>query len=174
MDPTEPSITRIELTQRATGWVVGLGAVLIILAVGLLRAVLEGALNGVLISLCLIGALGWIMATQALRRVSLLADRETGTLRITAQTPRWSSTQEFSLSDLRRVEVETRHQRSHSLPEPRLVLILDEGAGTRRERIEMFRPEPIDLLHAANTLNSWLTPTASDLPKTTHSQEPHK
>jgi hypothetical protein len=172
MEPTEPSTTRIELTQRATGWVVGLGAVLVILAVGLLRAILEGALNGILISLCLIGALGWIMATQVLRRVSLLADREIGTLRITAQTPRGSSTQEFSLSDLRRVEVETRHQRSHSLPEPRLVLVLDEGAGTRRERIEMFRPEPIDLLYAANTLNSWLTPSATDAPEPGRLTEP--
>lgn len=147
---------RIELEHLPTQWVVGLGAVCLVLVIGLVRALIEGATEGALVALAMLAALSWILVTRVFRRVRLSADRGTGQLRISAGTllGEWEET--YPLADLLRVEVDTRYEESTSAPRPSLALVLKEAGETRRVRLDLFRPRPEDLLSSSERVNAWL------------------
>jgi len=146
----------IELEHTPIPWVIGLGAVVVVLLVGLIKALLEGAIGGSLIALAMLGALSWIMVTRIIRRLRIVADRGTGSLQITATTLQGEGSASYPLSALLRAEVETRHDHGTSTPQPALVLVLGDVNPPRRLRLDPFQPDPVDLLHASDRINAWL------------------
>ena len=146
----------IELEHTPIPWVIGLGAVVFVLSIGLLRAIVEGALGGSLVALAMLAGLSWLMVTRIVRRLRGVADRGTGMLRISATTLRGEGSADYPLSALLRAEVETRHDPGNSTPEPALVLVLGDESPPRRIRLDPFRPDPADLLHASERINAWL------------------
>lgn len=146
----------IELEHTPTPWVIGLGAVVFVLSIGLLKALLEGELGGSLIALAMLAGLSWIMVTRIVRRLRVVADRGTGLLRISATTLRGAGSADYPLSALLRAEVETRHEHGTSTPEPALVLVLGDESPPRRIRLDPFRPDPAELLYASEQINAWL------------------
>jgi hypothetical protein len=155
------------MTDMPIDWIVGLGGILAILAIALLRAIAEGALNGILISLIMIATLGWITANEALRRVTLHADRATGTLRIAITTPLGRQAKDYPLAAVSGLEIETRHHRRNSMPQPVLTLMLHQDGAPVRQQLPLFQPYPVDLLYASQCFNAWLAERAHDVPQTT-------
>jgi len=155
------SESRLELAHRPTEWMIGLGLVCVVLAIALLKALLELALNGVLISAVLLAALGWIGLTRIFVRQSLIADRNTNTLRFARVSLTGESHEDYPLAALRRAETETRYNEHSSRPEPGLVLELADVEPPRRLRLPLFRPDPADLLQAADSINAWLAQGSS-------------
>lgn len=146
----------IELEHVPAQWIIGLGAVWMILLIGLLKALVEFDPGGIVIVLAMIGVLSWIMVTRIVRRLRVVADRATNTLRISATTLRGEGSAHYPLSALLRAEVETRHDRATSRPEPSLVLVMSDSDSPRRLRLDPFKPDPADLLHASERINAWL------------------
>ena len=155
------SSAELEMTHMPIDWLVGLGGVVAILGITFLRALSEGALNGIIMSSLLLAALGWILMTQILRQVVFHADRRAGTLRIRSRAMFGDQVAEYPLPALKQLEGETQHNRRHSLPEYRLLLVLAQGDTLSRVPLDLFRPDPLDLLYAVSTLNSWLDPSES-------------
>jgi hypothetical protein len=156
----------IEMTDMPIDWIVGLGGILAILAIALLRAIAEGALNGILIALILIAALGWITANEALRRVTLRADRAAGTLQIDVTTPLGRQVNDYPLAGVSGLEIETRHHRRNSMPQPVLTLLLHQDGAPVRQQLPLFQPYPVDLLYASQCFNTWLAERAHEVPHT--------
>jgi hypothetical protein len=146
----------LELEHVPVPWIIGLGAVVIVLAIGLIRALVELSLEGILISLVMLAALSWIMLKWVVRRLRVVADRGADTLRIIARTPLGEGSASYPLSALLRAEIETRHERNNSTPEQALVLVMDDASPTRRVRLDPFRPDTADLLQACARINAWL------------------
>lgn len=147
----------LELAHTPMPWIIGLGCVLFVLCIGLLKALAEGAFGGIIISLAMLAALGWIMMTRILRTLRVIAHRGLGKLRISATTLRGETSAEYPLSDLVCAEIETRHDKNTSRPEPTLVLVMNESSEPPRLRLDPFRPDPLDLLHACESINTWLS-----------------
>lgn len=156
MDVIKQTEDVIELSHTPFEWALGLGTVVIILFVGLIKALAEGALEGILISLAMLGVLSWLMITRIIRRLRVIADRGTGNIRISATTLRGEGFADYPLSALLRAEVETRHDGGNSTPEQRLVLVMGDESPTRRIQLDPFRPDPADLLYASQRINAWL------------------
>ena len=151
----------LELEHVPVPWIIGLGAVVMVLAIGLIRALVEGSVEGILISLVLLVVLSWIMLKWVVRRLRVVADRGADTLRIIAQTPLGEGSASYPLSALLRAEIETRHERNNSTPEQALVLVMSDASPTRRVRLDPFRPDTADLLQACARINAWLAAGAA-------------
>lgn len=154
----------LELEHVPVPWIIGLGAVVMVLAIGLIRALVELSLEGILISLVMFAALSWIMLKWVVRRLRVVADRGAGTLRIIAWTPLGEGSASYPLPALLRAEIETRHDRNTSTPEPALVLVMGDASPPRRVRLDPFRPDPADLLQACARINAWLGAGAATSP----------
>lgn len=146
------STSRLELEHRPMQWIVGLGIACAVLVLGLLKAMLEGEFGGMAISAVLLAAIGWIWLTKIFVTVRLLADRDAGTLRIATVSRFGEKFRERDLADLTGAEVETRYRETNSVAEPGLVLKF----GSERHRMDLFKPDPAELLQAAEAINSWL------------------
>lgn len=148
---------RLELEHRPMQWIVGLGVVCAVLAIALLKALLEAQLGGVAISSLMLAALGWIWLTRIFLIVRLTADRDVGTLRITIVSRFGETFRERDLADLSGAEIETRYSETSSVAEPGLVLKF----GNERHRMKLFKPDAAELLQAAEAINAWLEQTRS-------------
>lgn len=156
MEVSHQDAGRIVLEHLPTQWAVGLGAVCLVLVLGLVHALLAGATEGALVALAMLSALSWVLLTRAFRRVRLSADRGSGQLRVSAATLLGEREEAYPLADLLRVEVDTRYEESNSAPRPSLALVLAEAGETRRVRLDLFQPRPEDLLSASARINAWL------------------
>jgi hypothetical protein len=146
------STSRLELEHRPMQWIVGLGIVCAVLVLALLKALIELAFGGMAISAVLLAAIGWIWLTKIFVTVRLLADRDAGTLRIATVSRFGEKFRERDLDDLTGAEVETRYRETNSVAEPGLVLKF----GSERHRMDLFKPDPAELLQAAEAINAWL------------------
>jgi hypothetical protein len=147
---------KIELEHVPTQWVIGLGAVCFVLLIGLVRALFEGAVQGALVALAMLAALSWLILTRIFRRVRLVLDRGAGEVRVGAITVFGERETTYPLSDLLRVEVDTRYEENNSAAEPTLALVLADAGKPRRVRLDPFKPRPEDLLSASGRINAWL------------------
>lgn len=155
MDVVNQSPERLELEHRPMQWIVGLGTVCAVLVLGLLKALFEGEFGGAGIAAFMLATIGWVWLTRIFVTVRLTADRDTGTLRIATVSRFGEKFRERDLADLTGSEVETRFDEYHSGAEPGLVLCF----GSERHRMELFKPDPADLLQAAEAINAWLART---------------
>ena len=156
MQVVQQADDRIELEHVPTQWVIGLGAICLVLLIGLVRALAEGAMEGALVALAMLAALGWIILKHVFRRVRLVLDRGTAQARVSAITVFGARETEYPLGDLLRVEVDTRYEEDNSAVQPTLALVLADEGKPRRVRLDMFRPAPEDLLSASGRINAWL------------------
>lgn len=147
---------RIELEHVPAQWVLGLGAVCLVLLVGLVRALVEGAVAGALVALAMLAALSWVVLTRILCRFRLVLDRSTGQVRVSAGTVFGEREETYPLAALVRVEVDTRYEEGNSTAQPTLALVLADAGQPRRVRLDPFRPRPEDLLSASARINAWL------------------
>jgi hypothetical protein len=143
---------RLEFEHRPMNWIVGLGIVCAALLLFLLKALIDGALPGVAIASLMLLAIAWVWLTQIFLTVRLSADRGTGILRITTISLFGETFRERPLDDLTGAEVDTRYRESDSSAEPTLVLRF----GSERHPIQLFKPDPADLLQAAEAIKGWL------------------
>ena len=148
---------RLELEYRPQQWIIGLGLVCAVLALASLKALFEGEFGGAGIALVMLAAIGWIWLTQIFLTVRLTADQNAGALRITTVSFFGEKFRERDLSDLTGAEVETRFDESNSSAEPGLVLRF----GSERHRMSLFKPDPAELLQAAESINAWLAQSST-------------
>ena len=153
MNVINQSPERLELEYRPMSWIVGLGMVCAVLLLGALKALFDGELTGVAIASLMLLAIGWVWLTQIFLTVRLSADRGNGSLRITTISLFGEKFRERALADLTGAEVDTRYRESDSSAEAALVLMF----GSERHPIQLFKPDPGDLLQAAESINAWLT-----------------
>jgi len=151
------SETKLELEYRPQAWIVGLGLVCAVLVIGLLKALFEGEFGGVAIAGVMLAFIAWVWLTRIFLTVRLTADRDAGTLRIATVSRFGEKFRERDLADLTGSEVETRFDENHSGAEPGLVL----SFGSERHRLDLFKPDPADLLQAAESINAWLARTTA-------------
>lgn len=157
--------TRLELEYRPMNWIIGLGIVCAILMIGLLNALFEAEFGGAAVAATMLAAIGWIWLTQIFLTIRLVSDRSAGTLRISKTSLFGEQFRERALGDLRGAEVETRFDENYSHAEPGLVLLFGQAVPHERVRIELFKPDPADLMQAAEAINTWLA-RAADIPST--------
>lgn len=162
------SDSRLALAHRPIPWMIGIGLLCTILCISLLKALLEVAIGGILISAFMLVTLGWIALTRIFVRLTLLADRDSDRLRLSRQTLGGISHQDYPLRSLRGAETEIRYSEHSSAAQPGLVLCLDDTQTTTRLRLPLFRPDPADLLQASETINTWLKAP----PSNAHPAEP--
>ena len=155
MEITTKTADLLVLQHQPTNWIIGLGAVCVVLLIGLLRALIELSLPGITISLVMLTALGWLMLTQVVRRLQLIADKHTDLLQTKATTLLGAKVVEYPLSALQRTETQTRHG-SQSVPETMLVLVLGDTSPARRVKFDAFRPDPAAILSVSEQVNQWL------------------
>lgn len=150
---------RLELEYRPQQWIIGLGVACAVLAIALLKALFGGEFGGAGIASVMLAAIGWLWLTRIFQTVRLTADRDAGTLRIATVSLFGERFRERDLTDLTGAEVETRFNESHSSAEPSLVLRF----GSERHRMNLFKPDPADLLQAAESINAWLAQSSAPL-----------
>jgi hypothetical protein len=148
---------RLELEYRPQQWIIGLGMVCVVLAIALLKALFGGEFGGAGIASVMLAAIGWLWLTRIFQTVRLTADRDAGTLRITTVSLFGEKFRERDLTDLTGAEVETRFDESLSSAKPSLVLQF----GSERDRMNLFKPDPADLLQAAESINAWLAQSST-------------
>lgn len=156
MNIVHQSADRLALEHRPMAWMVGLGVMAAVLLIAAISALADGALGGAAVAGALLGAIGWVALTRVFRRVALVADRSTGVVGITTTTLLGEQAETHALADLLRAEVESRYRTTDSTVEPGLVLVLDRGDRPERLRLDLFRPDPADLLQAEQQINGWL------------------
>jgi hypothetical protein len=161
--------TRLQIEHLPIPWIIGLGAVCLVLLIGLIRALIEGAWGGALIAAVMLAALAWMCLTKIFTRLQIIFDRDTNSLTINATSLLGEQSASYPLADLTRAEIETRHD-SNSTPEPRLALVLGNAQSPQRLSADPFRPDPADLLHASERINAWLALDSGHKQKT--AQEP--
>lgn len=154
---------KLELEHRPMHWIIGLGLVCAILAIGLLKALFEAEFGGAAIAGVMLGVIGWVWLTQIFLTVRLIADCNAGTLRISTTSLFGERFKERALGELTGAEVETRYSEDNSNAEPGLVLKF----GDERHPMRLFRPDPADLLQAAAAINTWLAQAAIPQSKST-------
>ena len=152
MNLVHQSPERLELEHRPMSWIVGLGIVCAVLLLGVLKALIEGELTGVAIAGLMLLVIGWVWLTRIFLTVRLSADRGNDSLRITTISLFGEKFRERALADLTGAEVDTRYRESDSSAEAALVLMF----GSERHPIQLFKPDPGDLLQAAESINAWL------------------
>ncbi|MEZ5555986.1 hypothetical protein [Haliea sp.] len=155
MEITTKTADLLVVQHQPTNWIIGLGAVCVVLLIGLARALVELSLSGITISLLMLTALGWLMLTQVVRRLQLIADRHTDLLQIKATTPLGEKVAEYPLSALQRSETQTRHG-SQSIPETMLVLVFGATNPASHVKFNAFRPDVAAILSVSEQLNQWL------------------
>ena len=66
----------LELEHVPVPWIIGLGAVVMVIVIGLIRALVEVSVEGILISLVLLVVLSWTEQALVLKRRHALRSRE--------------------------------------------------------------------------------------------------
>lgn len=155
--------TTLQLEHFPVPWVIGLGMVQVVLLFALIKAVVDGALGGMAISLAMLLVIGWVWLTKVYRRLRVVLDRERSALRISTTTLLGEQAAEYPLAELTGAEVETRHG-ANSIPETRLVLVLGNAEPPRRLWPAPFKPDPVELLNASERINAWLAAAATPQP----------
>lgn len=145
----------LQLEHFPTPWVIGLGTVLGVLLMALVKALVEFEFGGMAIASLMILAIGWVWLTRIFRRLQILLNRDTNVLRISVTTPLGEQGTDYPLTELTRAEVQTRHD-SNSVAEPRLVLVLGNAEPPRRLWPDPFKPDAADLLQVSERINAWL------------------
>lgn len=152
MNVTDQSPERLELEHRPMPWIIGLGMVCAALLLFATMALIEGEFAGVAIAGLMVLAVGWVWLTQVFLTVRLSADRDEDRLKITTISLFGEQFRERALADLTGAEIDTRYRETDSSAEPSLVLRF----GSERHPIKLFKPDPADLLQAAESINAWL------------------
>ncbi len=143
---------KLELEHRPMHWIIGLGLVCAILAIGLLKALFEAEFGGAAVAAVMLAVIGWVWLTQIFLTVRLVTDHSAGTLRISTTSLFGERFKERALADLSGAAVETRYSEDNSSAEPGLVLKF----GDERHPMKLFKPDPADLMQAAAAINAWL------------------
>ncbi|MFW6340682.1 MAG: hypothetical protein ACOC0Q_07420 [Wenzhouxiangella sp.] len=152
MKVTSQSCERLELEHRPISWIVGMGITTAMLLLFTLKALIDGEFGGVAIAGLMTLAIDWVWLTQAFVTVRLNADRASDRLKITTTSAFGENFRERALADLTGAEVDTRYCESSSSAKTALVLRF----GSERHPIQLFKPDPADLLQAATAINTWL------------------
>lgn len=155
--------TTLQLEHFPVPWVIGLGAVQLVLLFALIKSLVDGAPGGVAISLVMLLVIGWLWLTKVYRRLRVVLDRERNALRISTTTLLGEHAAEYPLAELTGAEVETRHG-ANSIPETRLVLLLGNAEPPRRLCPDPFKPDTVELLNASERINAWLASAATPQP----------
>ncbi|MDT8439875.1 MAG: hypothetical protein RQ729_12800, partial [Wenzhouxiangellaceae bacterium] len=155
MNITNHSPQRLELEHRPTHWIIGLGLICAALLLFALKALFDGEWTGVAIAGAMLAGVGWVWLTQVFLTVRLSAEQDGDRLKITTISLFGEKFRERELADLTGAEVETRYSETSSTREAGLVLKF----GSERHPISLFKPDPADLLQAAESINAWLKQT---------------
>jgi hypothetical protein len=152
----ERSAERLELEHRPLSWMIGLSVIAAVLVIGMMRALADGALGGAGVAAAMLAAIAWVGLTKVFRRISLVADRGAGTLELKTTTLMGEQAEQHALTDFVRAEVDHRYSTTDSSADTGLVLVLGRGDPPDRLRLDLFRPDPADLLQAEQSINGWL------------------
>lgn len=147
---------RLEIEHRPLKWMIGLGALAGVFALGGISALIDGKYGTGLVVLAMTGLAVWIMLPRVVRTLRLQFDRAEASLVISFMTRSGEQSERLDLGRLIKADVDQRFEENNSTAEIQLMLVLGPDRPPERRVLTVFQPAAEEVLYIVQVINQWL------------------